>query len=425
MFFIGKVAFAEKELIEYVNDMGTGNYIFTGDYIPQAEKMEKPLEPYITEKEIKPGDKKVVEKKNLLNYFYSKLHPYILTDFNYNNNIYMTQFNKKDDRGNTTLAGARLVMGRADKDNTTFSANIGGKSDYYIYTGFNRQNPYASIDTATRLGKYKFLFRYDLKKDFTQSSFLDTGMEGFTDFMYNRAVAAAEAKFNRVELAVTYKWLQYDFSDHYKVSNNIQDNTMSIIGFYRPFSFTKTNLLAEYIVGKFDYTKAPVTDNNFFHHIVWIGAVGKMTDKLSGIIKVGYEALLYENAKDSFNFVTKGDFEYKFSPKTNFYLRFVSAGLRSANSAYGTYNGNYASLMCQHNFTPKFSGEIQGYVLERTGKEPKYTDTGYGWSAKTIYTYAKWIRMVLEYKHDYLNTRMSRNAGYINDIYSFKTEVGF
>jgi len=193
-----------------------------------------------------------------------------------------------------------------------------------------------------------------------------------------------------------------------------------------PIFFAKTDLLAEYESGKVEYTKGTNTDKNYSYNLAWLGAEGKITKKVSGLIKFGFESIDYVKGKDVTTFPTaKAEIIYKYSKRTDFILRFARMGIRSASSGKGVYRGNYASITAQHRFTPKFSSELYGYVLDREWHEPKYTDTGYGWLANLTYKYAKWIRIRLEYKHDIFTARGSNKDGFKNDVYSLKTDIEF
>ena len=161
------------------------------------------------------------------------------------------------------------------------------ESTYYKYSGFNRQNPHAYVDAVTGKGKIRFRFSHRFDKDFTESSNLVDNLEGFTDYYSNHTYLSADAKYNRMAFSMSYSRFEYDFADPFKVSNNTQDNGFNLKGTYRPFSFVKTNLLAEYESGKVEYTKGTNTDNNYSYNLFWLGAEGKMTRKVSGFVKVG------------------------------------------------------------------------------------------------------------------------------------------
>lgn len=428
--------FAE-DMMSYMNSNGPQSYMFTGSYLPQDTKGWPSGRPGIAAEEAgtEEGAAQAAEeaepkeyKEPFADYIFRKVHPYMNSEMRYDSNIYLTQTSKKDDFVNTSSAGTKLIFGKPGKDSTMVQFDGGMESDYYFYSGFNRQHPFAAVDAIAGVGDYKFTFSERYREGFTPTSNLSTNIEGFTDFSANSISASADAKLNRIGLNITYRRDTCDFEDPFKQSNTIDDNGVNFIGFYKPPFFKKSNLLAEYEYGKVAYTKAANSDNNYYYNLIWVGVVGNITKKISGVAKAGYEYIDYPHPdhKDHTTFpAIKVELKYKHSSRTELALRLSRLGTRSSNFAYGTSNGNYASISLTHYFGRKLSAEISGYILDQEYLDPKYFNTGYGGYARLTYHYAKWIRMYLEYRRDYLETRGSQNGGYIDNMYTLRTDITF
>lgn len=354
-------------------------------------------------------------------YIFSKIHPYMSTDFCYDGNIYNIQNNKKDDFVNTTKAGSKMIFG---KGSTRVQIDGGVKAAEFFYSAWNTLLPYASAGAYTKHGDYSFSFNHFFKRDFAPlTSFVSTE-PGFTHYFYNETIAKAKADYGRTKCQVMWRRFEYEFSDPDRKPNNNIVNGLFLTASHHPLSTPNTTFLAEYDLGGSEYSKAGPA-NDFTYHLVAVGVAHRFGAKLSLIVKGGFEYLDYRDNKDFQTFPITAYLRYTYSPKTIVALSAYSGADVSPNPLLYTFDSRRLELGCYHHFNPNFTIYTGAYALQYTSKSPKWTDNGWGCTVQLSYALKKWMRVSSYYTYDMIDAGGSRPTGFIHPIYGLKLNMDF
>lgn len=360
-------------------------------------------------------------------FFLSHLHPYGSCDMQYNDNVYLVKDNKKGYTINRLNPGLKFVLGerKTTSAKEKLELDLGAiLNSYFENSKLNSQLPYLALSSEYGRGRYTFDLDYSFNELTTTNSNLESGgTEGLTKFDTSHADASWEATFKRLGFAIGYNGTQTSYTKDFKASNTYLDQYLSFTGFFNPPSLPKTRFLLEYDLGMVEYTKASNKDNDADYGKVWVGVDGKLTSKLSGLVKFGFENRSYKGGTDNNTSDIDINVDYRYSPKTTVSI-LVSRGTQEATNRSDSFSDTTSlSLSCNYAMRPRLALKLgMDYSLQdyKSGKQ----DNNLGESVALEYAFHNWLKMLLSYNYNLRDSSTSNNS-YQNNIYSLGMEVAF
>ncbi len=319
----------------------------------------------------------------------------------YDDNVFLSNENKKDDIAITLTPGISLLA--------PFQDNL-LKLDYYIdinkylYNGSqDANNHHFSADLLLKMRDVTFNIYDKFDHVFERPSTEDTSRVKRDD---NRAGVTAKLQMERLGIQLGYENFMRDYkSDAVYDAYDRTEGIYSVVLTHK--TFPKTELLLEYDFGQIRYDQSSGSDSNYSQLLV--GAIGNLTQKTTATIKTGYQIREYEGSDnhDYDAWVLYSDIVHEFSDKNAIKL---SASRMPYESTYGVnnyYKAENVTAIFDHFFTTKLIGFLTGEFqinsyprettegLETLNRKDKYYSAGAGFK----YNLQKWISLTLKFEH--------------------------
>ncbi|MDD5495834.1 MAG: outer membrane beta-barrel protein [Candidatus Omnitrophica bacterium] len=333
-----------------------------------------------------------------LSYFHP--HAEILTS--YDDNIYQIH-KKRGDVHTRVTPGVQFLLGNnrmspEGRPRTYLELDGGYDIHYYYATDSNYNMPYVDFFARWVGPHYRVSLRNDFKNEITPTSQLSRGISGFTGRARNFTQANFSVDYKRTTLETGYTRYEYSYGAPFKSTSDYVDQKINITGLVNPSFTPKTFFLFEYDFGVYEYTNKSTDDTNYKYHQLWGGIRGKITKKISGDLRFGYEMrnsyLALTKFKDSVNI--RIDLRYRYSPKTTLRMYAAKESRPSITVGAGRSDGYRAGV----NFIHFYGSRLRMDLALKYGRDI-YTDElnedTYSGSAKFEYQLNKWIVAALEY----------------------------
>ena len=216
-----------------------------------------------------------------------KFTSYLKVKESLNDNIFLTFEDERDDLISELSAGIKFGD-LTNRKKTNLFAEAGVISRHYAELDeYNVENPYFDLSLRHGLGRLSLNLEYSFIMN--QASFTDlslTASGGFVDYFKHSPRLEFNIDLNRflLELAYSYDVTAYDEGD-FRTSSSYKEDTVSLAGLMKVFP--KTYAFLEYDRRWKGYYKGGPAER--YHDEYWLGVRGKISPKIQGLIKFGYE----------------------------------------------------------------------------------------------------------------------------------------
>jgi len=332
----------------------------------------------------------------------AKISPWGEIKLQYDDNIFLSSSDKKDDFIATLTPGITAYL--------PLSNNL-LKFDYHVdfnkfldNTSQNSTSHYVYGGLELNLRDVTFNIYDQFSHVFERPSFEDTSRVKRDD---NRAGITAKLQKERLGVQLGYENFIRDYkSDTIYDQYDRTDHIYSFMLTHQTFS--KTELLLEYDFAQIRYDDNAARSDADYHQAL-IGAIGQLTPKTTASIKTGYQFRTYDNS-DNPDFktgVVYSDITHKFSDKNAIKLSLYRTAEESTYGINNYYRVDNISGTFDHFFTPKWLGFITGmyqahsYPRETTedGITQNRKDKYYSLGSGLKYYVKKWLTMTLQAEH--------------------------
>lgn len=364
-------------------------------------------------------------RKKVVRNFFDDLKYSIIFQQEYNDNIFKTNQNEETDTVTEISLGLSYVpkvsLIKKRKLDLFFDLK-GGALGYYSNSSSN------TGDLALRLGlnyiltkKYGLFFDYSLSKQQLTASEVSTGgsRRQFVDFwLYNMGVKF-QAGWGRFPWAIQYRRVTPDYGSDFAASEVITD-TVSLSGNIR--LLPKTNFLWGYDLGKVEYPNRVSDDYDFFK--LWIGARGKLSSKIKGLVRVGFGEYDYsDRTKDTEEIKVKLD--YNFSRRLLINFSADRSLVVSPFTIDSSSQETSLSLSCK--YLPPFNKNIilSMYSSFRSNDfESGREDETWAYGFNMKYGFKRWGVFGFSYEHNERESNL-QTENYTQNIFSLNAKVSF
>lgn len=386
------------------------------------------------EESLQKAESSALEKRSpgIWNTIATSTHPFVDYTIAYNDNVYQVSQKPNYDMISTLTPSIKFMLGPGKPPNFTTKkphllVDVGVDLIRYAVTEHKRNNPYANVSAQIGEGDQKLLIDYSFKENTGVSSTISTtSPPGLMDYKSFDSDITYEATFNHLgfDLGYTRNVRDYEGSQ-FKSGNTYLDEYVSLTGYVIPMEMPKTRFLMEFDYGRHNYYKSGTNANNSWYGKVWVGAKERITKKVSGLIKFGYQKRDYEVINDKDSFVTNINLEYKQSPVNSYLLDVVTGGKDSDYRDQQYSNGFTVKLDFRHYFGADRKLRFNfGPNFDRNNYLSGAKDRTFGITTGLRCDFRKWFNMYLQYSFAAKDSSTG-GGGYNNNIGSLKTEIIF
>jgi len=331
-------------------------------------------------------------------------HPYFESDLIYNDNIWHVADDVKDDLYLYLNPGVRLALSNilelySNKLRQKLEFDLGAKITHSFYesVALNNESPYGRLTYILDGGKNKLRLSNEFIKGYDLSSELVSDTEGLSSFYGNTTALSWEHSFNRLGFSLGYERIAREYAKDFKISNSYEDNVGIITGFLNVTP--KTRIFIEYNLGRYEYTKALTDANDYDYNIIWLGANGRLTKKIFGLAKFGYQNYEYANGVTKDGMITvKADLEYRQSLRNTFLLNLSIGDTSTGYVDYGMDRQYSAKLTFMRELNRKlFFNGFLSYVKD--DYKSSQVDNTFSYSLGLNYFFRKTMKMKLSYEY--------------------------
>ncbi len=353
-----------------------------------------------------------------------EVHPFISLKEVYDDNIYLTPANKRNDFITTISPGIKLKLPvRKHKFELKYQADI------IEYADYSRES--VVHHTFSGLADLKLTRGFSLKFDETfkkTSDPADSERTARRDRIRNEAIIGLGYKKNRLAFDLKYTNLR----DDYEASNQLDkyEHISTITGYYR--ILPKTDLLLEYDYGVITYDESVRSDADY--HQIRSGLKGDLTGKLAALIKVGYQRRGYQDSsKKGFEGTAViATLTEKFTARTQAILSAERSVNESGYSVNNYYELNKIGLKLEQKLGHKLSLSVKGsYQLNRypeetteAGRTAKREDEFWGGDIGLKYQIQEWLSAGMGYEYKERNSNLG-TFDYENNKATVEFSVAF
>jgi len=330
----------------------------------------------------------------------ARLAPWGEVKLQYDDNVFLSTSNKKDDFIIALTPGVTGYLPLSD--------NL-LKFDYHVdfikfldNSSQDATNHYVSGDLDLNWGDITLTIYDRFKHVYERPSYEDISRVKRDD---NQAGIVAQVQTNRLGIQIGYENFMRDYKDSDYRQFDRQDHIYSLMLTHQ--TFDKTQLLFEYDYSQIRYDDSTLSDSNY--HQFLVGAIGELTPKTTTTIKAGYQSRNYKQAiqPDFHSGVIYGDIIHKFSDKDSLKLSLSKTASESTYAVNNYYEVQGLSTTFNHSFTPKLLGFLTGlyqihlYPRETTedGVTQKRRDSYYSIGGGLRYYLQKWFTVTLQLEH--------------------------
>jgi len=376
----------------------------------------------VLEEELGINSSKQEERLNIISSFLDKLTPSVEVKTSINDNIFRTT---EDIEGDfiTTISPTIEYGDPTSKKKTNISAMAGVSfKGYSEHDEHNVANPYFDFLFSHGLGRFALVLDYEFLKD--QETLTDvstTAAEGFVDYFEHHPRLELNVDLNRFlwELAYEHQERAYR-EDEFKATHNYEEDTFSFAGSLK--IFPKTYLFLEYDRRWKDYNKGGRVDRD--HDEYWLGLKGKISSKIKGLIKFGYEEGHFPE-EDKSSSAVNINLNYAVSRRLSYNLEIEQGIGTSVVGADELDSSQSLALRCA--YLPPFNKRMLlrakvSFDFEEydSGRE----DKSYGLVLSSEYKLREWLKAIAEYEFKKEDSDITL-AQYKNNIVSLRLNLEF
>lgn len=288
-----------------------------------------------------------------------KLHPIGAVQEQFDSNIFLQPSGEKKDWITTFRGGFQgegIVMGDTD-------VTAGYLAEYNLFANYSKESALNQYGNAAIQHQFKDI-TFNVDDEF-QHTYSRPNSETTQRVLWNENNLGfkASAEYNRFGWSAEYRPIYYNYQTEGWEGENRWENDANLVLSYRVY--TKTYVFNEINYGNIDYVKKLNSDANFYQDL--IGVRGKLTAKLTGTMKVGWQYRHYirETMKDFDSPVTMAGLLEEFSDRDKLEINWIRSPYESLWTPANYYVDNRIDLKHTHKFTHKLSGNIGGgYALD-------------------------------------------------------------
>lgn len=356
-------------------------------------------------------------------------HSYLDTSIIYSDNVWHVADNVKNDLWLYLNPEVRLTLGNflelyMNKLQQELELDLGAQITHSFLRSvdLSREAPYGRLKYGLVGGRNKLNLSHYFIRGYELTSDLAADVEGLTGYQGSETRLNWEYSFNRFGIGLGYERRANEYAKQYKISNTFEDNVGIITAFLN--LTPKTRVFLEYDFGRYEYTKALTNVSDYDYSELWVGANGKLSKKLSGLIKFGFENYKYESGTSKNNLMTiMADLEYKQSSKN---ILFLDLSFGSTSTGYvdlGVDEQKSVELGFLHNFNSKLSFKGD-FSFVNDNYHSSQVDNTYGYSLTLNYLFQKWMKIKLGYEYQDRSSTV-HTSEYKNNKYFLGTELEF
>jgi hypothetical protein len=286
------------------------------------------------------------------------------------------------------------------------------------------------IGIGKKTAKHSWQVREKIQRGYTYASTLTNGSSGQSQGeIIEKTTSATDLMFggtyNRLGYEIGFNRTLTEYTGAYKNSNTTVANELRFSGYFTPLPMPKTHFFGEYTRGWQEYPDAGTTTNNSTNNSVAVGVRGRLSPKIEGVGKVGYEWVDYENGDRSTGNTYEADLTFKASELTSMSL-VLSHGIQDASNREYSYDHQTSGVLgYKHTFAgnPKLSLDAYGsMVMEKfkSAGENYINEVGCGLS----YAFRKWLILKLTYSFT-KKTSHTLDDSYRNNIVAASINASF
>ena len=357
-------------------------------------------------------------------------HPFLEFNMAYNDNIYQTADSVEIDYIATVTPSIKFMLGPGKPPNfetskTHLYLDFGADFIKYTVNGMQRANPYGLLATEIGDRDQKLFINYLFKENTGPASEIEIDTPGLVDWKNFNGSINYEAIFNHLGFDVGYTRNITVYEGDTKPANSYREQFGTLTAFFIPPEASKTRFLAEFDYGYNNYYKSGATANNCLFRKGWLGVKNRITKKISGLAKFGYQTRDYEGLKDRNSFVTDINLEYKQSSANSYFLNIRTGGEESSYRSQNYDKGYYGNLKFRHHFgTNQKLTFGMGFDYAHLNYSTGMVNTTLGGNAELKCSFRKWFNMTLKYTFTQKDSSQI-DGGYINNICDLGGELIF
>jgi len=334
-----------------------------------------------------------------------------------NDNIFRTSEDIEGDLVSELSAGVKFGDPTSGKKTIIFADGGVVFEQYAEHDEHNVENPYFDLLISHGLGQFAAALEYNFIKD--QSSFTDlstTAREGFVDYFQHKSKLNFDVDWNRFlwQLAYSHKEIAYEEGE-FRLSHSYKEDLAGFTGSLK--LFPKTYVFLEYDRKWKDFNKGGDVDRA--HDEYWVGLNGKISSKVKGLIKFGYEEGHFPEEHKSSSAVNI-DLEYQTSKRLAYNLEIERGVGSSSVSTDELDHSQRFALGCT--YLPPFNKKLKLIAkisLDSDEYESGREDKGYNFTLTSEYSLKQWLKFIAEYQFEKDDSDVTL-AEYKNNIVSFK-----
>jgi hypothetical protein len=300
------------------------------------------------------------------------------------------------------------------KGHTSFAANISGGPDENVTKRGTFIKAKGNLRTSLQYtrGKYDFGVNYSLQKSYSAASEFKTGAiisEGLVD-SWTRSYGAT--------MSMNWKYFPTDIGYHNRASlfrkdfrgSNLISNDVSITNYFDMFPKTRFLYSYEYLRD----TSPERDDSDSVSNVYWVGVTGKLSEKINGVAKFGYQSHKGDSGGAIDTDTEKVELDYRMNQR-------LSHTIEASRSLAATFFEDEPwtetnDFKLTSNYLPPFNSHLRfGLILG-------FTNNGYTSGRKDdLYeggltvAYAMRYNMGISAKYDYKYNGSSEEAGTYRD----------
>lgn len=358
------------------------------------------------------------------------LHPYVEHKEAYNDNIFLTNHDAKQDIITTVTTGGRYKIGDRPGSKTYILLDSGVELKYYARSEkSNTENPYVKFLFSHRFNKLSFSTIYALRRgQRSRAALVDGDTKGdFINYMNTYYANNVKLDLNRLIVKPKYEHHEYRYRKEFHTSNSYKEDIATLTTDVK--ILPKTYIFGSYNFGILTYYRHPVPpedDIDYMYQTYWIGVRGKPTAKIKGLVSLGYQNRGYDNGKNRELDTLDAKLSYNISKYLRTSVRYTGRIEDSTFDRAESIRSNRFYVSCKYEppFLRKlsFDGNAScSFYDYKIGRD----DIIYNAAINGIYNLKKWMKIALSYEFkkrtsdEDFDDKYKNHVAYLKIIYEF------
>jgi len=290
----------------------------------------------------------------------------------------------------------------ADLSLPTLKFDLGLSMTNYSKNSSLDQKPFSNFNNGFmpdvafeyKLGrrKNKLRIKQIIHPDIEALSAIRVGAQGQLRYVSNQTQLDWEQTFNRLGYNLGYSRKATSYEDSNK-SSDYSDQNFIFGGFIQ--AFPKTRFFVEGNYGTGEYVESSDNGNDVEYWKAYLGVQGKISKKISGVAKAGYQIRDYNSGDQLKAMAADITLDYNFSPKTKFSLK-LSQDSRDGNYSADGFNKNTTAILsANYAFNRKLNADLGLISYMHDKYESGRRDKTFTSSIGLNYLFGKWMTMTL------------------------------